>query len=174
MSRIVNLKREPGAAGAVRIDRRTRWGNPFVIGRDGDRERVIARYRADLWRRIRAGEVALANLAALHGRDLACHCAPAPCHGEVLRRAAAWAAARDTPAPVPGGIGFERVGACEWRIREDGRCIGEVNRYEDVTKPGTHVFVIHLDEDPRGPRRVKERGRVREETLRLADTHPLW
>lgn len=81
---------------------------------------------------------------------------------------------RDLSAVTPGGIEFERIGACEWRIREDGRCIGDVNRYEDVTKPGTHVFVIHLDEDPRGPRRVKERDRVREETLRLVDTHPLW
>ncbi len=81
---------------------------------------------------------------------------------------------RDLAATAPDGIEFERVGAGEWRIREDGRCIGDVNRYEDVTKPGTHVFVIHLDEDPRGQRRVKERGRVREETLRLVDTHPLW
>ena len=109
MGRIINLKHEPGAVdnGAVRIDRRTRWGNPFLIGRDGDRDQVIARYRADLWRRIRAGEIALDALAALHGRDLACHCAPAPCHGEVLARAAAWAAARlgqatanaDAPGP---------------------------------------------------------------------------
>ena len=94
MTRIVNLKREPGAVanGAVRIDRRTVWGNPFVVGRDGTRAQVIARYRTDLWRRIRAGEIALEEVAALNGRDLACHCAPLPCHGEVLARAAAWAA----------------------------------------------------------------------------------
>ena len=56
MVTVVNLKHEPDAVanGAVLIDRRTRWGNPFVIGRDGTREQVIARYRADLWRRIRA------------------------------------------------------------------------------------------------------------------------
>ena len=78
MTRIVNLKREPGAVanGAVRIDRRTVWGNPFVVGRDGTRAQVIARYRTDLWRRIRAGEIALEEVAALNGRDLACHCAP--------------------------------------------------------------------------------------------------
>ena len=96
MARIVNLKREPHALadGAVRIDRRTAWGNPFVVGRHGTRAQVIARYRADLWRRIRAGEIAIETLAALNGRDLACHCAPLPCHGEVLARAAAWAAAK--------------------------------------------------------------------------------
>ena len=96
MARIVNLRHEPDAvaAGAVRIDRRTRWGNPFRIGEHGSRAEVVARYRADLWRRIRAGEIALADLAALDGRPLACWCAPEPCHGEVLARAAAWAAAR--------------------------------------------------------------------------------
>ena len=103
MARIVNLKHEPALraaldasaehAGTVRIDRRTRWGNPHRIGPDGTREQAIARYRADLWRRIRSGEIALDELAALHGKRLACWCAPLSCHGEVLARAAAWAAA---------------------------------------------------------------------------------
>ena len=46
MARIVNLKHEPDAVarGAVRVDRRTPFGNPFVIGRDGTREQVVARY----------------------------------------------------------------------------------------------------------------------------------
>ena len=33
-----------------------------------------------------------AALAALYGKPLACWCAPLPCHGQVLARAAAWAA----------------------------------------------------------------------------------
>ena len=91
---IVKLKHHPDAIakGAVRIDRRTKWGNRFRIGKDGTREEVIALYRAELWRRIRTGEVSLEELASLHGKTLACHCAPLPCHGEVLARAAAWAA----------------------------------------------------------------------------------
>jgi hypothetical protein len=31
----------------VRVDRATPWGNPFVIGSDGDRAAVIARHRGD-------------------------------------------------------------------------------------------------------------------------------
>ena len=91
---IVNLKHEPDAVknGAVRIDRRTQWGNPFRIGRDGTRDEVIALYRRRLWQRICEGRVSLGELASLHGKTLACHCAPLPCHGEVLARAAAWAA----------------------------------------------------------------------------------
>ena len=101
MPAVVNLRHEPRLREAfehahvvgntVLIDRRTRWGNPFRLGVDGDREQVIARYRADLWRRIRAGEIALEELAELDGCWLACWCEPLPCHGDVLARAAAWA-----------------------------------------------------------------------------------
>ena len=104
MANIVNMRERPdlrrlferrGEHGnVVRIDRRSRWGNPFVLGRDGDRAQVIDLYREDLWRRIRSGEIALEELAALAGKTLACHCHPLPCHGEVLARAAAWATAR--------------------------------------------------------------------------------
>ena len=76
------------------VDRRTTWGNPFKVGRDGTREQVIASYRAQLWRRIRAGEVSLHELAGLDGMWLACWCDPLPCHGHVLARAAAWAASQ--------------------------------------------------------------------------------
>ena len=101
MRAVVNLKTEPKlherfdcahvVNNTVLIDRRTGWGNPFRIGRDGSRDEVIARYRAALWRRIQAGEVTLEELAELDGCRLACWCEPLPCHGDVLARAAAWA-----------------------------------------------------------------------------------
>ncbi len=101
MRAIVNLKHEPKLReefeyahvvdNTVLIDRRTKWRNPFRLGADGDREQVIARYRADLWRRIRAGEITLQELAELDGCWLACWCEPLPCHGDVLARAAEWA-----------------------------------------------------------------------------------
>ena len=98
---VVNLRNEPLLrrklelspvhGNAVLIDRRTRWGNPFRIGRDGAWARAIACYRADLRRRIRSGEITLEDLAALDGMRLVCWCDPLPCHGHVLARAAAWA-----------------------------------------------------------------------------------
>ena len=75
----------------VRIDRRTRWGNPFVMKSESDRAQVIAQHKEWLWGQIRAGKIALSDLAALDGRRLACHCAPLPCHGDTLLAAAAWA-----------------------------------------------------------------------------------
>ena len=102
MEAVINLKHEPELRekfeyahvvnNTVLVDRRTKWGNPLRVGHDGSRAEVIARYRADLWRRIRAGEVALEDLAELDGCWLACWCKPEPCHGDVLARAAAWAA----------------------------------------------------------------------------------
>ena len=94
MAHVINMKHARGLAGAGRIDRRTVGGNPFRIGKHGDRGAVIALYRRELWRGIRAGEIALADLAARSGETLACWCAPEPCHGDVLARAVDWAARR--------------------------------------------------------------------------------
>ena len=79
---VVNLRNEPRLRAAfehdhihnntVLIDRRTAWGNPFKLGQDGNPDTVIALYRADLWHRIRAGEIDLQELAELDGCWLAC------------------------------------------------------------------------------------------------------
>jgi Domain of unknown function (DUF4326) len=56
------------------------WGNPFVIGKDGTREEVMAKYRQWL-----AGKPELlAKLPELKGKVLGCWCAPAACHGDIL------------------------------------------------------------------------------------------
>ena len=135
MATVANLKDRPDLRAAldaadqhgdaVRIDRRTRWGNPFVIGRHGNRDEVIERYRTWLWGKIERGEIAPAELAALNGKTLLCHCAPRPCHGDVLAKAAAWAHAkiaaamaqptriepkeRLIPGPVYAGAGARRT-----------------------------------------------------------------
>jgi hypothetical protein len=68
---------------AVRIDRSTRYGNPFVLGEDGDRDDVCDAYerhylphKPSIAERIEAGE--------LTGKVLVCHCYPQRCHGECL------------------------------------------------------------------------------------------
>ena len=104
MSAVINLRREPKLReqfeyaqvvnSTVLIDRRTRWGNPFRVGSGISYAEAVARYRVHLWQRIQAGEVTLEDLAELDGCWLACWCAGDghPCHGEVLERAATWAA----------------------------------------------------------------------------------
>ena len=65
----------------VRVDRATPWGNPFVLGRDGDRETVIAKYR-DNYLPFMPG--LLGRLGELRGKALGCWCAPEGCHADVL------------------------------------------------------------------------------------------
>lgn len=76
--------------GAVDIMRGTRWGNPFVIGRDGDRAEVVAKYRRWLWDRIQNHPGWGEAVRGLRGKTLCCCCAPLPCHGDVLLAAADW------------------------------------------------------------------------------------
>lgn len=76
-TRVVNKYREPFD---VYIGRGGPWGNRYVIGKDGTREEVIAKHRADT----------LANPALkarirreLAGKALGCFCKPKACHGDV-------------------------------------------------------------------------------------------
>ena len=122
MARVWHLRNAP--PDAIRIDRQTRWGNPFVMGKDGTREEVIDKYRDHLWGRIRTGKLSLDDLAGLHGKDLACHCAPQPCHGDVLSKAAAWANAnRNRTATRPAAQHETRTydpgEACVFRFSRD-------------------------------------------------------
>ena len=70
MATVVNIRHERSVLDepdVVRIDRATKFGqSSTVIGRDGSREEVIEKYRARLWRDIRAGRVRLEDLAALN------------------------------------------------------------------------------------------------------------
>ena len=81
-AKILNLRHIPGdtspeallARGIVRVDRATEWGNRYPIGqRFGSRAQVIERYRHDLWRRIRSGEMPLEKLASIAHMPLVCH-----------------------------------------------------------------------------------------------------
>lgn len=81
---------------AVRVDRSTRWGNPFTVEEYGSRAAAVAAYRAALLAGRLPGigkhpPVTVADVRAeLAGRDLACWCPPdQPCHVDVLLDVAA-------------------------------------------------------------------------------------
>lgn len=87
---VVNLRDNPMGADVVRIDRKTRWGNPYRIGPDGTREEVITKYRTWLQEQISESKITVADMANLHGKRLACWCKPKACHGDVLAEMADW------------------------------------------------------------------------------------
>ena len=74
----------------VYIGRGSEWGNPFVIGKDGSRDQVIAKYRERLWQQIQSGAVSTEQLKALNGKRLGCFCKPQACHGDVIKSAVNW------------------------------------------------------------------------------------
>lgn len=76
-TRVVNINHEDCD---IYIGRPSRWGNPFQIGVYGDRQRVLLLYAE--W--IRRQPDLLRALPTLRGKRLGCHCAPLPCHGDVL------------------------------------------------------------------------------------------
>ena len=90
MPRVLNKRDHGCPPGAVYVGRPSPWGNPFVIGRDGGRADVIAKY--ERW--LDGQPTLLARLSELRGRDLVCWCAPLACHANVLVRRANEEAAR--------------------------------------------------------------------------------
>lgn len=81
---------------AVYVGRGSVWGNPYRIGEHSSREDVIHLYRELLWKRLRGsnGSQWFAALLTLRGAELSCHCAPKPCHADVIASAVAWAVER--------------------------------------------------------------------------------
>jgi len=123
--RVVHLKRDPFD---VRIDRASKWGNPFRIGADGDRAEVIRKYRAWV-----VGQAELmAALGELRGKRLGCWCSPLPCHGDVLAELAAVAdpvVATSIRCPFcdgidlvddPGGLRCSSCRALAWVATAEG------------------------------------------------------
>lgn len=83
----------------VKVDRSTRWGNPFIVGTHGTAEACVDRFRDLLTGLVRmypvpcppyleqvaAKDRILAALPELRGKNLACWCKPgAPCHADLL------------------------------------------------------------------------------------------
>jgi hypothetical protein len=70
--------------GATPIDRRTVFGNPFIIGRDGTREEVIELYKDYFYERLSNDPDFKEAVDDLNGDVLGCWCKPLPCHGDVI------------------------------------------------------------------------------------------
>lgn len=79
----------------IKVDRSTKWGNPFVVGRHGTRAECV-----DLFTKMLGGficlscgdpdeQIAYCKMAArdraqLKGKNLACWCDAGPCHADIL------------------------------------------------------------------------------------------
>lgn len=84
MPKVLNKRVDGMPSGAVYIGRPSIWGNPFVIGKVGSRDDVIAQYEA--W--LMSQPCLLDKLPQLRGKGVVGWCAPCRCHGDVLVRLA--------------------------------------------------------------------------------------
>lgn len=79
--RVLNANIDDIPPSAVWVDRRSPYGNIFKLGIDGDVEQVKMLYIQYL---IDNPELVADIRQNLKGRDLVCHCAPRPCHAELI------------------------------------------------------------------------------------------
>jgi hypothetical protein len=81
MAKVLNKYKDKMNSNSVYIGRPSRFGNPFVIGKDGDREAVIMKY--EKW--LRSNPSLIEDMVVnLKGKDLVCYCSPQACHGDVI------------------------------------------------------------------------------------------
>jgi hypothetical protein len=66
---------------AVRIDRGTKYGNPFLLDSDGDRDQVCNCYERHY---LPHKPSITGDIGKLKGKVLVCHCYPLRCHGDTL------------------------------------------------------------------------------------------
>lgn len=86
MVEVVNVKncKDWGKPGDILIDRRTKWGNPFVMYNETQRDIVCNQYEEYLNTKLRLHELNLSELS--HAKRLGCHCKPKRCHGDYLKK----------------------------------------------------------------------------------------
>lgn len=77
MTRVLN-RRDGTPKGAAYIGRGSPWGNPYVIGRDGDRDTVCDKFESRV--------LPTLDVEPLRGKALLCFCAPLRCHGDSIKR----------------------------------------------------------------------------------------
>ena len=89
MPKVYNKHHKNVPKDAVYVGRPTKWGNPYIIGVDGDRDEVVKKYgRKLLHMQLHSPDIFVDYVHPLIGKDLVCFCAPKPCHADYLLRAA--------------------------------------------------------------------------------------
>ena len=83
MPTVVNIKKQRCD---VYIGRGSIYGNPYLIGRDGERDEVVRKYRKYFFERIARDTQFKEAVEWLRNKDvsLGCYCKPLECHGDVI------------------------------------------------------------------------------------------
>jgi hypothetical protein len=85
-TKVVNLRKAPydvyiGRAGRGQDGY---FGNPYALGKDGDRDEVLVKYKKYFQNRLDKDPEFFKRVAALAGKTLGCFCKPFACHGDII------------------------------------------------------------------------------------------
>lgn len=72
MPKVHNKYHNTAPADAVYCGRGSPYGNPYIIGKDGDRDDVCDKFEQNV--------LPTLDVSALRGKDLVCFCKPKRCH----------------------------------------------------------------------------------------------
>ena len=79
-TRVINIKRDEKPDNYTYIGRGSKWGNPFVMNSQSNRDVVVKLYKEYIENK----KELMNDLEELRGRTLGCYCKPLKCHGDVL------------------------------------------------------------------------------------------
>jgi len=80
-TKVVNCSKEKYD---VYIGRPSPFGNPFIIGRDGDRKKVINLFSSYFYNRLDYDIDFKIKIKELRGKTLGCYCKPLACHRDII------------------------------------------------------------------------------------------
>jgi len=86
MVEVVNIRNcspKWGQPGDVKIDRTSKWGNPFPMKKEEDRDAVCDAYALYFLKMTVSGHLDITELST--AKRLGCWCKPKRCHGDFLK-----------------------------------------------------------------------------------------
>ena len=85
MPKVYNKRHKDIPKDAIYVGRPTRWGNPYHIGKHGDRDTIIKRFEVYA---IAKHQRDPTWLTPLRNKNLVCWCKPQSCHADILLKLA--------------------------------------------------------------------------------------
>lgn len=80
MPKVLNKHKDVIPSDSVYIGRPSKWGNPFIVGKDCTREQAVEKFAEY----VLSNDDLMSSLHELRGKNLVCFCAPKLCHGDIL------------------------------------------------------------------------------------------
>jgi len=78
--KVLNERTDTIPPDAIYCGRPSKWGNPFIIGKDGTRSEVCDKFEKQILTKL--------DVSELRGKDLVCFCAPLRCHCDAILKKA--------------------------------------------------------------------------------------